>query len=225
MINKILLGIGCFIGLDYGLKEYKIEGRYYFNHLICNSIVVINTFNSMLLSYDINNNINNMNNINNIVNLYNAKIIIYSLHIYHVLWYFNKLRRDDWLHHILMIGVVLPLTEIVPQNNIISHGLFFTTGLPGLIDYTLLFLNRNNIITKNFEKRVNTCLNLWIRAPGCIMNTMMIMMNIIINYNQLTNCQLYGGIITMSLVYWNGIYFMGKVLTDYTTFKLQNNKY
>ena len=224
MIKQILLGIGCFIGLDYGLKVYKIEGRYYFNHLICNSIVVLNTFNSMLLSYDINN-IINININNNINNLYNAKIIIYSLHIYHVLWYFNKLRKDDWIHHILMIGIVLPLTEMVPQNNIISHGLFFTTGLPGLIDYTLLFLQRNNIINKYFEKRVNTYLNLWIRAPGCIMNTMMIMMNIITNYNQLTNYQLYSGIIMMSLMYWNGIYFMGQVLTDYTTFKLINNKY
>ena len=103
--------------------------------------------------------------------------------------------------------------------------LFFTTGLPGLIDYTLLFLQRNNIINKYFEKKVNTFLNLWIRAPGCIMNTMMIMMNIITNYNQLTNSELYSGIIMMSLVYWNGIYFMGQVLTDYTTFKLTNNRY
>jgi hypothetical protein len=114
-----------------------------------------------------------------------------------------------------MIGVVLPLTEIVPQNNIISHALFFTTGLPGLIDYTLLFFNRNNLVHRYIEKRVNTFLNLWIRAPGCIMNTCMSIMAIIHYYNNSTNYQLYGSIVMASLVYWNGIYFMAQVLTDY----------
>jgi hypothetical protein len=210
MIKNILYGIGFFIGTDILLKMNKIEGRYYFNHMLCNSMVVYNTFSSMIMcyhSFDIMN--------SQLISLYNTKAIIYSLHLYHVLWYFNKLRRDDWIHHILMIGLVLPLTEIGPQNNIISHGLFFTTGLPGLIDYTLLFLNRNNIINRYIEKRVNTFLNLWIRAPGCIMNTNMNLMAIFLYYNQLTNYQLYGGIIIASLVYWNGIYFMAQTLTDY----------
>ena len=219
MIKSIIAGIGCFIGFDILLKYNKIEGRYYFNHMVCNSIVVYNTFNSMLLSY------NTLNIINQeqLTSLYTAKIIIYSLHLYHVLWYYRNLRRDDWLHHILMIGVVLPLTEIVPQNHIISHGLFFTTGLPGLIDYTLLFFNRNNLIHRYIEKRVNTFLNLWIRAPGCIMNTCMSIMALTTNYNQLNNTQpmaIYGGIVMLSLVYWNGIYFMGQVVTDYATHRL-----
>jgi hypothetical protein len=216
MIKSIITGIGFLIGIDSLLKYYKIEGRYYFNHMVCNSIVVYNTFNSMLLSYDIIN-ITNTIRQEQLVSLYNAKIIIYSLHLYHVLWYYRNLRRDDWIHHVLMIGIVLPLTEIVPQNHIISHGLFFTTGLPGLIDYTLLFFNRNNLIDRYIEKRFNTFLNLWIRAPGCIMNTCMSIMTIVSNYNQL-NIQpmnIYGGIVMLSLVYWNGIYFMGQVVTDY----------
>ena len=213
MIKSIIAGIGSFIGIDMLLKYYKIEGRYYFNHMICNSIVVYNTFNSMLLSYNILNIINQQQ----LASLYTAKIIIYSLHLYHVLLYYRNLRQDDWIHHILMIGVVLPLTEIVPQNHIISHALFFTTGLPGLIDYTLLFLNRNNIIHKSIEKRVNTFLNLWIRAPGCIMNTCMSIMTLV-NDNNIQPIAIYGGIIMLSLVYWNGIYFMDQVVTDYANF-------
>jgi hypothetical protein len=215
MIKSIIVGIGCFIGIDYLLKKYGIEGRYYFNHMVCNSIVVYNTFNSMLLSYDTSNIITQ----DQLSSLYTAKIIIYSLHLYHSLWYYRNLRRDDWTHHILMIGIVLPLSDIVPQSHIISHGLFYTTGLPGLIDYTLLFFNRNNLIHRYIEKRVNTFLNLWIRAPGCIMNTCMSIMAIITNYNQLTNTQIYGGIIMISLIYWNGIYFMGQVVTDYANHK------
>jgi hypothetical protein len=211
MIKNILIGVGIFIGIDYLLQKYKIEGRYYLNHVICNSIVVYGTFNSMLNSYDINNIITN----EQLLYLYYTKITIYSLHIYHTVWYFNKLRKDDWLHHILMIGLVLPLTNCVPQNNIIAHGLFYTTGLPGLIDYSLLFLNRNNIIPRYFEKKINVLLNLWIRAPGCIMNSTLSISSLINNYNLLTNYQIYSGLIISSMVYWNGIYFMNQTLADY----------
>jgi hypothetical protein len=114
-----------------------------------------------------------------------------------------------------MIGIVLPLTSIIPQNNIISHGIFFTTGLPGLIDYTLLFLNRNNIVSRYFEKKINSSINLWIRAPGCIMNTSLGISQIILNYNILTNYQFNSIIIINCLIYWNGIYFMKQALVDY----------
>ncbi len=210
MIKNILVGVGIFIGFDILLNRINIQGRYYFNHIICNSIVVYNTFNSMLNCY----NICNITNINN-DELYFVKCAVYSLHIYHFLWYYKKLRRDDWMHHILMIGLVLPLSDIIPQHNIISHGLFFTTGLPGLIDYSLLFLNRNNIVSRNTEKELNTYLNVWIRAPGCIMNTSMGINLILLNYNTLTQTQIYGGIIMSSLIFWNGVYFMQQTLIDY----------
>jgi hypothetical protein len=210
-INNILFSIGFYIGVDCILKYYKIEGRYYFNHMICNSLVVYNTFHSMLNSYDINNIITNQE----LESLYISRCAIYGLHLYHTIWYYDKLRRDDWLHHILMIGIVLPLTSIIPQHNIISHGIFFTTGLPGLIDYTLLFLNRNNIVPRYIEKKINSSINLWIRAPGCIMNTSLGISQIILNYNILTNYQFNSIIIINGLIYWNGIYFMKQALVDY----------
>ncbi len=211
MINNILISIGIYIGIDNILKYYKIEGRYYFNHMVCNSLVVYNTFNSMLNSYDINNIITNQE----LESLYISRCVVYGLHLYHTIWYYNKLRRDDWLHHILMIGIVLPLTNIIPQHNIIAHGIFFTTGLPGLIDYTLLFLNRNNIVSRYFEKKINSFINVWLRAPGCIMNSCLGISQIISNYNILTNNQFISIIIINSLMYWNGIYFMKQALIDY----------
>ncbi len=119
-----------------------------------------------------------------------------------------------------MIGIVLPLCEIIPQNHIIPHGLFYTTGLPGLIDYTMLFFNRNNMLHRYIEKRINTFLNLWIRAPGCIMNTCMSIMMIMQHYNELTNIQINAGIVILSLMYWNGIYFMSQVVTDFANHRL-----
>jgi hypothetical protein len=214
MIKNILFGVGFYIGMDYILNLLDFDGRYYFNHMLCNSIVVYNTFYPMLNAYDITTNITT----SDIEGLYIAKCVVYSLHLYHTIYYYKKLRRDDWLHHILMIGIVLPLTDIIPEHNIISHGLFFTTGLPGLIDYTLLFLNRNDFIYRHTQKEINCNLNLWIRAPGCIMNTGIGISLLIANYNTLTYYQIYGSIIMSSLIYWNGIYFMKQALIDYNKY-------
>jgi hypothetical protein len=130
--------------------------------------------------------------------------------------YYNSLRFDDWLHHLLMVGVSLPLTELIPQNNLIGHCLFFTTGLPGLIDYFLLALVRNNFITKLTEKRINNQINLWVRCPGCIMNVALCLANVVTNYSTMTNVQVFGCGIIIGSVYWNGVYFMNQVTTDYT---------
>ena len=43
-------------------------------------------------------------------------------------------------HHILMIGIALPIGWFVDSKSLLGYSLFFTTGLPGGIDYFLLFL-------------------------------------------------------------------------------------
>ncbi len=203
-------GIAAFTLTDYIMSKYNINGRYYMNHMIANGIVVYNTFDNMKLSY----NSNLLTHIN-LNSLYYSKSVIYSLHLYHMIWYYNTLRFDDWLHHLLMVGVSLPLTELVPQTNLIGHCLFFTTGLPGLIDYFMLFLNRNKLMSRSFEKKINSKINLWIRCPGCVMNVALCMSNVIMNYNNMTNIQLISSGIIMGSVYWNGIYFMNQVVSDY----------
>ncbi len=209
----ILGGICAFSIADIIMKKFNIEGRYYMNHFINNGIVMYNTFNLMINSYsDI--------HLHDIHSLYLTKSIVYSIHLYHMLWYSNVLRYDDWLHHILMIGVALPLTEFVPQSNLIGHCLFFVTGLPGFIDYFLLFLTRNRLLSKDSEKYVNTWLNLWIRCPGCIMNVTLNIHTLIAHYNNLSTSELIAGSIIIGTVYWNGVYFMAQIVSDYA-----NNQY
>ena len=206
----VICGVITFILTDFIMEKFKINGRYYMNHFITNSIVVYNTFTNMTSSYNIDNVLTNVN----LDSLYYSKSIIYSLHIYHMLWYYKSLRYDDWLHHLLMVGVSLPLTEVVPQNHLIGHCLFFMTGLPGLIDYFMLFLTRNNLMLKNTEKKINSKINLWVRCPGCIMNVALCITNVVTNYNIMTNIELFGSYVIMGTVYWNGIYFMNQVVTD-----------
>ncbi len=213
MLFTIIGSIILFILTDKILEKNNYDGRYYFNHIICNTIVVYNTFFYMLTSY-YNFEILKTDTLND------TKAIIYSLHIYHILVYYKKLRSDDWLHHILMIGIILPLNNIIPQTNITAHGMFFTTGLPGLIDYILLFLTRNNYIHKSIEKNVNTSINLWIRAPGCIMNTTLCIHYLLQMYNILSYIEIYSIIFSLIAIYWNGIYFMNQTVQDLTLYKL-----
>ena len=209
------LNILTYIGVDYLWDKLKIQGRYYGLHSIANLIVVFYTFNNLIKSYT-----NIPITTNEINDIYNAKALIYGLHIYHMVWYYNKMRYDDWQHHILMVGIALPFTELVRTTHLIGHSMFFINGITGMIDYMLLFMVRNNMIDKYVEKKVNKYLNVWIRCPGCIMNVALCITELICKYNELSCIEIIAGCIMSSLVFWNGIHFMEQVVVDYATLKV-----
>jgi hypothetical protein len=187
---------------------FKVEGRYYANHALANAAIVSLTAKNVVDCYL-------MNFSATSEDVYAPKAIVYGLHFYHMLTYHKKMRFDDWLHHGLMVGVALPLTELVPASTILGHSMFFINGLPGMIDYSLLFLNRNHLISKYTEKKVNWLLNTWIRCPGCVMTTGFIIMNIGMNYDVMTIQQKMASFAMAGCVYWNGVYFMDQVVRDY----------
>jgi hypothetical protein len=196
------------------MEVFKVEGRYYANHALANAAIVSLTAKNVIDCYF-------MKFDAKYESLYAPKAIVYGLHFYHMLMYHKKMRFDDWLHHGLMVGVALPLTEIVPASTILGHSMFFINGLPGMIDYTLLFLNRNNMISKYTEKRVNRILNTWIRCPGCVMTTGFILMNVGMNYDAMSIQQKIASFVMAGCVYWNGVYFMDQVVRDYQTHQLK----
>ena len=201
------LFIGLFILFDYILGLFHVKGCYYINHFIANSIIVYNTFYCVNNSYTLlcEKNINCNNN-----DL--SKSIIYALHFYHILWYSKKMRFDDWLHHIIMIFIIMPITVFTDCPNISGHVFFFLIGLPGGIDYLLLFLVRNNIMSRIKEKQINRGLNLWIRCPGCIASCVLIYSTIKQNTYDIVSICSY---IIMFAIYWNGIYFMEQTVSNY----------
>jgi hypothetical protein len=144
---------------------------------------------------------------------WNALELVFALHFYHILVYWNKFRPDDWLHHILMIGVALPISMIVKAGPLLGYSLFFTTGLPGAIDYALLFLVRNRLIVRETEKCINYYLNTWIRSPGTATHAVLTAV-FILNHMETFTLAWYLGLLTALLNYWNGQYFMGQVVYD-----------
>ena len=207
-----LIGIfGIYVGVDTLIGQ-KYKGKYYLIHGINNIFIAYLTCGDVVSTFTDFGNVLTEN-----VSVL-PSIVTVSLHAYHVYCYHKYLKPDDWLHHVLM-GFALVLAHQYETGRLINYSLFFTTGLPGMVDYFLLFLVKNDKLDYLYEKKVNNYINLWIRAPGCISHSVLTLLV----YNLYKDTQLsgyfeqFGYILTALIKFWNGIYFMNKVVTSYNT--------
>ena len=196
MIDIILF----FIIIDYLLPT---KNNYYLIHSLTNCFIVYTCFPNLINVYID----------NSLETPFYITQVIYSLHLYHVIYYFNKLRFDDWIHHLLSVFIIIPLSLTFNQKSLLGHTYFFLTGLPGMIDYFLLFLNRNYLLDRQIEKKTNFYLNLLIRQPGAILSCAHIIKMLLVN--EYSIFEYMNGIFILVIIYWNGIYFMNQILRDY----------
>lgn len=195
-----------FVDLDAAIRRWNLSHPYYLVHCVHNAAIVWLTWHDVIASFT------DFENIQAYQTNMHAVQLCFALHIYHVLCYWQTFRIDDWLHHILMIGVALPLGVILPSGTLLGFSLFFTTGLPGGIDYGLLFAVRNGWLERETEKRVNKFLNTWIRSPGCMFQ---VALNIAFMFTVADRSPMwYLGFIPAVLNYWNGQYFMAQVVAQ-----------
>jgi len=136
-----------------------------------------------------------------------------ALHAYHIIDYLPSLRFDDWLHHGLMIGVAIPLGLQAPAGALFGANLFFTTGLPGLISYSLLFAERNGLLAKHRVQALNKWTHLWLRAPGCVAQATLVVATVA-SAPTVTTLQQVAGFVVAALTAWNGLYFMEQALSS-----------
>jgi hypothetical protein len=200
---------GFYVGVDK-LIGNKCDGKYYLIHGLNNIIISYLTYNDVVSTFT------DFGSVLTADISILPSIITYSLHMYHTFAYYKKFTTDDWLHHILM-GSALLAAHQFNTGRLINYSLFFTTGLPGMIDYFLLFMVKNNKLQSIFEKRINNYINLWLRSPGCISHTVLTILVYNIYKNTLLSGPInqFGYLFTSSMTYWNGIYFMNKVVISY----------
>lgn len=212
-MSTILTYTAQFCIVDALLTDLHISGSYYLLHFMANAYIVANTFDHVFLCFT------NFHDHLHLPIVYGCIEVTMALHIYHVIIYHSKFRLDDWLHHILMVFFTLPMTTLFTTCGIVvSNGLFFTTGLPGGIDYLLLFLVKNDwLVTRQTEKKINTWLNVWVRCPGCILTASFVLgllqqhcRDVAVSYTYITvtTC-------IIATLYWNGIHFMNSAAKDY----------
>jgi hypothetical protein len=208
---QILLWLTAFCAFDTAFTAFKLEGVYYLIHSIHNGIMVYATAGEVYTTLT-NFPIAALEPTN-----YFAAELCFGLHLYHIAYYWRKFRFDDWLHHILMIGIALPIGINLPAGTMLGFSLFFTTGLPGGIDYLMLFLNRNNLIRKETQKRINMFLATWVRSPGCAAQAALTCALLSFRPpHQRQNMPWLDVLAYLSaaLNYWNGQYFASQVIYD-----------
>ncbi len=210
--------IGCVSGftvLDRILSTLTFQSPYYAVHAIHNGYIVYSTWGDVI------NTLTDFKNLARYTPNYEAAVAVAALHVYHILLYRQNFRLDDWLHHVLMIFMALPIGLFVQSSTLLGYSLFFATGLSGGIDYVLLFLNRNGILSRGFQKRVNRWLSVWIRSPGCVSHAAL---NIVYGF-MLAGREFdvtFGlSLLPAILMYWNGQYFMQQVVADQVKYAIE----
>ena len=189
--------------------NYSTSARWFLIHSIVNFVVVYYSIEDVYNCL-----INSLQCYSISWNLNSYKVYNYAtmLHIYHCLFF--KLNKDDILHHFLMVAICGTLCYKI-GSIISSFALFFLSGLPGAIDYLLLYLVKMNILESIFEKKIYTLLSAYIRAPGCTY-TFAIGMNGVFNYYNIGDYKsLILLMITISLIFWNGQYYFMKSHESY----------
>jgi len=198
-----------YTGLDYVIAD-KVQGKYYLIHFFNNMYLVYLTMGDVIFTWT------NFFNFLEYPSNYESAVLTFALHFYHIFSYFPKLRFDDWLHHILMIFVALPIAIAGRSGSLLGHSLFFLTGLPGGLDYLLLFLVRNGWMNSITEKRINNYINLWIRAPGCIAHSTLTIVSYFAFRHLFSWYDMFTCFTTSLIIFWNGIYFMNQVVVNHT---------
>lgn len=201
-----LLALSAFCVSDTVFSAAGLQGVYYLIHAIHNGFIVHATYNEVLHPFL------NFSTMHIAPTNYYAAELVFALHAYHCIYYWRKFKLDDWLHHILMIAVALPIGVSVPSGPLLGFSLFFTTGLPGGIDYFLLFLVRNSWLHRDIEKLVNARLATWVRGPGCIAQAALTCAYL--SMQNTPGFYVWLAYLTAALNYWNGAYFGAQVLYD-----------
>jgi len=94
-----------------------------------------------------------------------AILSIIAVHTYHCIAF--NLSKQDIFHHFMFVPTIGVYGGYCmawgPLRNCVA---FFISGLPGGIDYITLVLVKRKKVSKLFQKRLASKINIWFRGPG-----------------------------------------------------------
>ena len=164
LIDKVNINFHYYIN-KFIYIDFNNKARWFLLHSIINMIVVYFSYKDLHTCYKNPKECYKISWNDNSINVYNYAC---GLHIYHCLFF--KLTQSDYIHHFFMV-LICGILCYNFQSIIISFALFFLSGLPGAIDYLLLYLVKINRLSTLTEKLAYFYLSLLIRTPGCICTT------------------------------------------------------
>tara|TARA_R110002072_G_scaffold244302_1_gene403636 strand:- start:6183 stop:6932 length:750 start_codon:yes stop_codon:yes gene_type:complete len=175
------------------------KGRYYQLHSFINAIITYRILPDIKKFY--------INPINayRLLNTNLDSYLIVSLHIYHMI-ISRTLNFIEIIHHLLFVALgVVPVIFYINSNQIYL-GYIACAGIPGIFEYGILTLFKNNLISSYNQKYYTVYLYNYFRYPlalyGCFFNLTMWRYNKILN-----NDNLYLSIYINILLFINGSVF------------------
>jgi hypothetical protein len=204
-------GFSCLNYIFTHFLLYNKQTAWYLLHVICNMIIIIMTFDDVIYSFtDMNKAFDKT--------LFNTSPsgITVGLHVFHIINDYKNLTIIDWLHHLISNWFMAFVGVYYNNYPTWNCGIFFMCGLPGGIDYLLLFLVKRGKIKKITEKNINVYLNNWIRNP-CIIYTCSLNHSAYIQNIIYTPSYIY--YISQFFILFNAIYFTQRVTLNYGSYK------
>ena len=134
-----------------------------------------------------------------------------AVHIYHLIIFARELTTDDVVHHVLFGGVICGTglaLEVGPAANLVG---LFICGAPGGVSYWLLGLRKTGSVSSEAEKSWNARINVWIRAPGCLLAAFTIYVSWLYGSPPSSPFVLFS---VATLLYVNGNYYMARVVSN-----------
>jgi len=136
--------------------------------------------------------------------------LVFSIHVYHVA-FFRNLQWIDWLHHILMIVIGAPILITAEVGPLMNFNNFFMCGVPGGIDYAMLFAVKHGWLSPITEKEHNAFINVWVRAPFLVCTATFAYIQFFVQEGvPFWLCFARGFLVFLAC--WNGLYFMERVV-------------
>jgi hypothetical protein len=141
--------------------------------------------------------------------------MLIGLHTFHLMHHLKEIKYDEIIHHII--------THIFWYGNNYCNNspLYFIpmigmSGIPGGITYLMLFLQKFRRVSKLKEKYISMNLNIWLRAPICIIgSTLMYVKNIEESAFGKDNFNYYMTLFMIFFTFINGVHFMNNIIDSY----------
>lgn len=193
-------------------RRYMVDdtSRYFLLHTLANLVITISSSSDMLsvLADPVNSSLGKCNVL--------PTYMVPMLFAYH-LSVFKNVPREEWEHHILFgLGLAGPQLRycIGPVQNAVG---FFICGLPGGIDYAMLTAVKEGLLVSASEKRWNSRIQVWCRAPGILLSSYAIYL--VSKYSGIKAPSKLLPYLAFLLASFNGQYYMQKVVAN-TALKL-----
>ena len=143
-----------------------------------------------------------------------ATDLMIKAHFYHMIFFFYHLKPAEWFHHMIMCGFN-GVSVYYFKNKAQAASAFFLSGLPGMVDYFLLWCVKMGFIDSKIEKKAYVYLATYLRSPGTAIVTYLSVPLLYRKDFSEIDFDWWYAFLVIFLNFWNGQYYMMKTCIDY----------